>query len=81
MKPFDIKAMMAMIKDEPKDQYIPVLKSVLLQVLTEIKQLRRKNSQLGGTAARLRKENEELKSHIVMKQKEWAERYGYKKYE
>lgn len=81
MKPINIKAMMAMIKDEPEDKYIPVLKPVLMQILTELKHLRRKNSQLGGTAARLRKENEELKSHIVMKQKEWAERYGYKKYE
>lgn len=54
MKPLDIKAMMAMIKDEPEDKYIPVLKPVLLQALTEIKQLRRKNSQLGGKVARLR---------------------------
>jgi hypothetical protein len=54
VKPLDIKAMMAMIKDEPEDKYIPVLKPVLLQALTEIKQLRRKNSQLGGKVARLR---------------------------
>ena len=47
MKPLDIKAMLAMIKDEPEDKYIPVLKPVLMQALTEIKQLRRKNSQLG----------------------------------
>lgn len=57
MKSLDIKAMMAMIKDEPEDQYIPVLKSVLLQALTEIKQLRRKNSQLGGKVARYRKKD------------------------
>lgn len=56
MKPLDIKAMLAMIKDEPEDKYIPVLKPVLLQALTEIKQLRRKNSQLGGKVARLRRE-------------------------
>lgn len=61
MKPLDIKAMMAMIKDEPEDQYIPVLKSVLLQALMEIKQLRRKNSQLGGEKARLKRENAALK--------------------
>ena len=60
MKSLDIKAMMAMIKDEPEDQYIPVLKSVLLQALTEIKQLRRKNSQLGGKNARLRREKKAL---------------------
>lgn len=52
MKSLDIKAMMAMIKDEPEDQYIPVLKSVLLQALTELKHLRRENSQLGGKNAR-----------------------------
>lgn len=60
MKSLDIKAMMAMIKDEPEDQYIPVLKSVLLQVLTELKHLRRKNSQLGGKNARLRREKKAL---------------------
>lgn len=64
MKSLDIKAMMAMIKDEPEDQYIPVLKSVLLQALTEIKQLRRKNSQLGGKVARLRRENSGIKESI-----------------
>lgn len=60
MKSLDIKAMMAMIKDEPEDQYIPVLKSVLLQALTELKHLRRKNSQLGGKNARLRREKNAL---------------------
>lgn len=66
MKSLDIKAMMAMIKDEPEDQYIPVLKSVLLQALTEIKQLRRKNSQLGGEKARLKRENTALKERQCM---------------
>lgn len=60
MKSLDIKAMMAMIKDEPEDQYIPVLKSVLLQALTELKHLSRKNSQLGGKNARLRREKKAL---------------------
>lgn len=55
MKMLDIKAMIAMIEDEPEDKYIPVLKPVLMQALTEIKQLRRKNSQLGGKVARLRR--------------------------
>ncbi|WP_418312367.1 hypothetical protein [Phascolarctobacterium faecium] len=64
VKPLDIKAMMAMIKDEPEDKYIPVLKPVLLQALTEIKQLRRKNSQLGGKVARLRRENSVIKESI-----------------
>lgn len=65
VKPLDIKAMMAMIKDEPEDKYIPVLKPVLLQALTEIKQLRRKNSQLGGKVARLRRENSVIKESII----------------
>lgn len=56
----NIKAMLAMIKDEPEDKYIPVLKPVLVQVLTEIKQLRRKNSQLGGKVARYRREKKAL---------------------
>jgi hypothetical protein len=38
VKPLDIKAMLAMIEDEPEDKYIPVLKPVLMQALTEIKQ-------------------------------------------
>ena len=59
MKPFDIKAMMAMIKDEPEDQYIPVLKSVLLQVLTEIKQLRRKNSRHGRSTKKRKRRTQE----------------------
>jgi predicted RNase H-like nuclease (RuvC/YqgF family) len=68
VKPLDIKAMMAMIKDEPEDKYIPVLKPVLMQALTEIKQLRRKNSQLGGKVARYRREKEELEDALAMYQ-------------
>lgn len=60
MKPINIKAMLAMIEDEPEDKYIPVLKPVLMQALTELKQLRRKNSQLGGKVARYRRENKAL---------------------
>ena len=60
MKPINIKAMMAMIKDEPEYKYIPVLKPVLMQILTELKHLRRKNSQLGGKNARLRREKKAL---------------------
>ena len=60
MKPINIKAMMAMIKDEPEDKYITVLKPVLMQILTELKHLRRKNSQLGGKNARLRREKKAL---------------------
>ncbi len=68
MKPLDIKAMMAMIKDTPEDKYIPVLKPVLMQALTEIKQLRRKNSQLGGKVARYRREKEDLEDALAMYQ-------------
>ena len=68
MKPINIKAMMAMIKDEPEDKYIPVLKPVLMQALTEIKQLRRKNSQLGGKVARYRREKKELEDVLAMYQ-------------
>lgn len=52
----NIKAMLAMIKDEPEDKYIPVLKPVLEALLNENKMmLRRKNSQLGGKVARMRR--------------------------
>lgn len=60
MKPLDIKAMLAMIEDEAEDKYIPVLKPVLMQILTELKHLRRKNSQLGGKVARYRREKKAL---------------------
>lgn len=51
----NIKAMLAMIKDEPEDKYIPVLKPILEALLNENKMLRRKNSQLGGKVARMRR--------------------------
>lgn len=57
MRPINIKNMMALIEKEPDDQYIRVLKLVFLQALMEIKQLRRKNSQLGGKVARYRKKD------------------------
>ena len=60
MKPINIKAMLAMIEDEPEDKYIPVLKPVLMQILTELKHLHRKNSQLGGKVARYRREKKAL---------------------
>lgn len=68
MKPINIKAMMAMIKDEPEDKYVPVLKPVLMQILTELKHLRRKNSQLGGKVARYRRKKEELEDALAMYQ-------------
>lgn len=56
MKPINIKIMMALIEKEPGDQYVPVL----MQILTELKHLRRKNSQLGGKVARYRREKKDL---------------------
>ena len=64
----NIKAMLAMIKDEPEDKYIPVLKPVLEALLNENKMLRRKNSQLGGKVARYRREKEELEDALAMYQ-------------
>lgn len=68
MKPINIKAMVALVEKEPGDQYVSVLKPVLMQILTELKHLRRKNSQLGGKNARLRRENEGLKDALAMYQ-------------
>lgn len=68
MKMLDIKAMIAMIEDEPEDKYIPVLKPVLMQILTELKHLHRKNSQLGGKVARYRREKEGFKDALAMYQ-------------
>lgn len=68
MKMLDIKAMIAMIEDEQEDKYIPVLKPVLMQILTELKHLHRKNSQLGGKVARYRREKKELEDALAMYQ-------------
>lgn len=64
----NIKAILAMIKDEPDNQYVPILKPVLMQILTELKHLRRKNSQLGGKVARYRREKEDLEDALAMYQ-------------
>lgn len=68
MKPINIKIMMALIEKELGDQYVPVLKPVLMQILTELKHLRRKNSQLGGKVARYRRKKEELEDALAMYQ-------------
>lgn len=68
MKMLDIKAMIAMIEDEQEDKYIPVLKPVLMQILTELKHLHRKNSQLGGKVARCRREKKDLEDALAMYQ-------------
>lgn len=44
------------------------MKPVLMQILTELKHLRRKNSQLGGKVARYRREKEELEDVLAMYQ-------------
>lgn len=68
MKPINIKAMVALVEKEPGDQYIPVLKPVLMQILTELKHLRRKNNRLGGKVARYRRKKEELEDALAMYQ-------------
>lgn len=68
MKPINIKAMMALVEKEPGDQYVPVLKPVLLQILTELIHLRWKSSQLGAKAARYRREKKELEDALAMYQ-------------
>ena len=60
MKTINIKIMMALIEKVPGDQSVTVLKPVLMQILTELKHLRRKNSQLGGKNALLRREKKAL---------------------
>ena len=68
MKPINIKIMMALIEKEPGDQYVPVLKPVLMQILTELRHLRWKNSQNSAKAARYRREKEELEDALAMYQ-------------
>lgn len=68
MNPINIKAMLALIEKEPKNQYVPILKPVLMQILTELKHLRRKNSQLGAKVARYRREKEDLEDALAMYQ-------------
>lgn len=68
MNPINIKAMLALIEKDPGDQYVPVLKPVLMQILTELKHLRRKNSQLGGKVARYRREKEDIEDALAMYQ-------------
>lgn len=68
MKPINIKIMMALIEKEPGDQYVPVLKPVLMQILTELRHLRWKNSQISVKVARYRREKEELEDALAMYQ-------------
>lgn len=66
MKPINIKIMMALIEKEPGDQYVSVLKPVLMQILTELRHLRWKNRQISAKAARYRREKEELEDALAM---------------
>ena len=59
---------MALIEKEPGDQYVPVLKPVLMQILTELRHLRWKNSQISAKSARYRREKEELEDALAMYQ-------------
>lgn len=47
---------------------LSLFSGVGMQALTEIKQLRRKNSQLGGKVARYWREKEELEDALAMYQ-------------
>lgn len=68
MKPINIKIMMALIEKEPGDQYVPVLKPVLMQILTELRHLRWKNSQISAKAVRYRRKKEVLEDALAMYQ-------------
>ena len=68
MKPINIKIMMALIEKEPGDQYVPVLKPVLMQILTELRHLHRKKRQLGRKVDRIRREKKELEDALAMYQ-------------
>lgn len=43
VKSINIKALRALVEEVPENQYVPMLKSVLVQILAEINTLRRKN--------------------------------------
>lgn len=52
----NVKVMLELIKDEPEDAYIPIVKPELVALLKEIKKLRYKNSKLGSQKAKLKRD-------------------------
>lgn len=54
----NVKVMLNLIKDEPEDAYIPIVKPELVALLKEVKMLRYKNSKLGRQKAKLKRERQ-----------------------
>ncbi len=52
----NVKVMLNLIKDEPEDAYIPIVKLELVALLKEVKMLRYKNSKLGSQKAKLKRD-------------------------
>ena len=52
----NVKVMLNLIKDEPEDAYIPIVKPELVALLKEVKMLWYKNSKLGSQKAKLTRE-------------------------
>lgn len=52
----NVKVMLNLIKNEPEDAYIPIVKPELVALLKEVKKLRHKNSKLGSQKAKLKRE-------------------------
>lgn len=52
----NVKVMLNLIKDEPEDAYIPIVKPELVALLKEVKMLRYKNSKLGSQKAKPKRE-------------------------
>lgn len=55
----NVKVMLNLIKDEPEDAYIPIVKSELVALLKEVKMLRYKNSKLGIQKAKLKRDRKQ----------------------
>lgn len=54
----NVKVMLNLIKNEPEDAYIPIVKPELVALLKEVKMLRYKNSKLGSQKAKLKRERQ-----------------------
>lgn len=52
----NVKVMLNLIKDEPEDAYIPIVKPELVALLKDVEMLRYKNSKLGNQKAKLKRE-------------------------
>ena len=54
----NVKVMLNLIKDEPENAYIQIVKPELVALLKEVKMLRYKNSKLGSQKAKLKRERQ-----------------------